>query len=92
MFSFDSSFLEYAFNKNTVVNTMHYHKLDTVSVAWAKLHTDPNLEHFSLHEMCLRFDIKNEKAHTALSDARATYELYKKLMSCKVKDNNFFEK
>jgi DNA polymerase III epsilon subunit-like protein len=31
--------------------------------------------------MCKYFDIKNENAHTALSDARATFELYKKLMS-----------
>ncbi len=82
--SFDSSFLDYtfrAFRKNKIENTMHYHKLDTISIAWAKLHNDPSLEHFSLHELCLRFGIKNEKAHTALSDARATYELYKKLMS-----------
>src|SRR3989344_1833010 len=56
------------------------HNLDNVSVAWAKLHKDPDLEHFSLRELCLRFGIENKEAHTALSDARATYELYKKLM------------
>lgn len=78
--AFDSSFLEYAFEKNDITNIMHYHRLDTVSVAWAKLHHDPGLEHFSLHEMCVRFGIKNEQAHRALSDARATFELYKKLM------------
>jgi DNA polymerase III epsilon subunit family exonuclease len=79
--SFDAGFLEYVFNQNKIINPMHYHKLDTISIAWAKLHNDPSLEHFSLREMCLRFGIKNEHAHTALSDARATYELYKKLMS-----------
>jgi DNA polymerase-3 subunit epsilon len=78
--AFDAGFLEYAFNKTKLANTMHYHKLDTVSIAWAKMHNDPKLEHFSLRELCLLFDIKNERAHTALSDARATYELYKKLM------------
>jgi DNA polymerase III epsilon subunit family exonuclease len=78
--SFDAGFLEYAFNKTEIKNSMHYHKLDTVSIAWAKLHNDPNLEHLSLHEMCVRFDIKNERAHSALPDARATFELYKKLM------------
>jgi DNA polymerase-3 subunit epsilon len=78
--SFDFSFLEYAFIKSGVDNTMHYHRLDTVSIAWAKLHREPDLEHFSLRELCLRFGIKNEHAHTGLSDARATYELYKKLM------------
>jgi DNA polymerase-3 subunit epsilon len=78
--AFDAGFLEYTFNKMKMVNTMHYHKLDTISVAWAKLHNDPNIEHFSLREMCVRFGIKNERAHTALSDAHATFELYKKLM------------
>jgi len=79
--AFDSSFLEHAFAKTNVINSMHYHRLDTISIAWAKLHLDPTLERFSLREMCERFGIKNEHAHTALSDARATFELYKKLMS-----------
>ena len=78
--AFDAGFLEYAFNKIGIANTLHYHRLDTISIAWAKLHKDPAFEHFSLREMCVRFDIKNERAHTALSDARATFELYKKLM------------
>ncbi len=78
--AFDSGFLEYAFVKTGITNSMHYHKLDTISLAWAKLHNEPDLEHFSLRELCLRFDIKNENAHTGLGDARATFELYKKLM------------
>lgn len=78
--AFDAGFLEYAFNQTQTINTMHYHKLDTISIAWAKLHRDPDLEHFSLRELCARFDIKNERAHTALFDARATFELYKKLL------------
>lgn len=78
--AFDSEFLDYAFSKIGIKNSMHYHKLDTISIAWAKLHRELDLEHFSLRELCLRFDIKNEHAHTALSDARATFELYKKLM------------
>ena len=78
--AFDSGFLEHAFAKTKIKNDMHYHKLDTISIAWAKLHQEPDLKHFSLREMCVRFSIKNLHAHTALSDARATYELYKKLM------------
>ena len=78
--AFDFSFLESAFAKTKLTNSMHYHRLDTISIAWAKLHKDPDLEHFSLREMCARFGIKNERAHTALSDARATFLLYKKLM------------
>jgi DNA polymerase III epsilon subunit family exonuclease len=79
--AFDAGFLEHAFNETEIANMMHYHKLDTVSISWAKMHNDPDLEHFSLREMCVRFGIKNERAHTALSDACATFELYKKLMS-----------
>ena len=79
--AFDAGFIERAFRQSGVTNSMHYHKLDTVSMAWAKLHKDSDLIHFSLHELCIRFGIKNEHAHTALPDARATFELYKKLMS-----------
>ena len=78
--AFDSGFLEHAFAKTGILNTMHYHKLDTISISWAKLHHDPDLDHFSLRELCLRFGIKNERSHTALSDARATFLLYKKLL------------
>lgn len=78
--AFDAGFLEYAFNKTEIMNTMHYHKLDTISIAWAKLHREPDLERFSLRELCERFGIKNERAHSALPDARATFLLYKKFM------------
>jgi len=78
--SFDSEFLEYAFIKTGLKNNMHYHKLDTISIAWAKLNKKKTITHFSLRELCKYFDIKNENPHSALSDAYATYELYKKLM------------
>lgn len=79
--AFDSGFLEFSFAKINLPNDMHYHKLDTISIAWAKLNKEKDFEHFSLREMCKRFKIKNENPHSALSDARATYKLYKKLMS-----------
>jgi len=79
--AFDFCFLEHAFSKTKIKNSMHYHKLDTISIAWAKFNKDIDFEHFSLRDMCLRFGIENEKAHNALSDARATYQLYKKLMN-----------
>lgn len=78
---FDAGFLEYNLEKLKLPSTMHYHKLDTISIAWAKFHEDSDFSHFSLREMCKRFDIVNENVHTGLGDARATYELYKKLMS-----------
>ncbi|MEI8270948.1 MAG: 3'-5' exonuclease, partial [bacterium] len=78
--AFDASFLEYNFDKNNIKNSLHYHRLDTISIAWSLFHGDVNFEHFSLREMCKYFDIRNENPHSALSDAKATYELYKKLM------------
>jgi len=78
--SFDSGFLEYAFAKTKIKNSMHYHKLDTISIAWAKLNKKKSISHFSLRGMCLYFGIENKNPHNALSDASATYELYKKLM------------
>ncbi len=77
----DFAFLDFKFLKYGFKNPLHYHKIDTISVAWAKLHREKDLEHFSLRDLCLRFGIENEKAHRALCDARATFELYKKLMS-----------
>ncbi|MEK7088866.1 MAG: 3'-5' exonuclease [Patescibacteria group bacterium] len=77
---FDSNFLEYNFAKTKLKNSMHYHRLDTISIAWAKLHEKPSITHFSLREMCKYFDIENKNPHSALSDAYATYGLYKKLM------------
>lgn len=78
--AFDFEFLDYAFSKTGVKNTLHYHKLDTISLAWAKLNKNTDIEHFSLRDLCLHFGINNQNAHSALSDARATLELYKKLM------------
>ena len=78
--SFDSGFLEHAFAQTKLKNSMHYHKLDTISIAWAKLHKKKSITHFSLREMCKYFGIENKNPHNALSDAYATYELYKKLM------------
>ncbi len=46
---FDLSFIEKAFKKTGIKNTMHYHKLDTISIAFAKLHTNEDVDKFSLH-------------------------------------------
>jgi len=78
--SFDFMFLEKAFEDTGVKNEMHYHKLDTIPIAFAKLYDVPAVRKFSLRSLCEHFGIENKKAHTALSDARATYELYKRLM------------
>lgn len=77
----DAAFINCAFERSGVKNLMHYHKIDTISLAFAKLYHDPKVEKFSLRFLCEYFGIKNENAHTALSDARATFELYQKLLT-----------
>lgn len=78
--SFDFQFIEYAFLKAGLSNPMHYHRVDTFSIAWAKLNKNKDVTHLSLRELCKYFDIKNNRPHSALSDAYATFLLYKKLM------------
>lgn len=78
--AFDWAFLEKAFEETGMKDRMHYHRLDTIPIAFAKLYNIPDVQKFSLKELCVYYGIENKKAHTALSDARATYELYCKLM------------
>ncbi len=78
---FDMGFIDHALHTLGLSRNYHYHSLDTVSIAHALLRDEPTLETFSLHELTKYFGITNEHSHTALSDARATYELYKKLFS-----------
>ena len=78
---FDYSFLQKAFDEEGIKNPMHYHRLDTIPIAFACLYDDPTVQKFSLRALCEHFGIENKNAHTALSDARATFELYKKLLN-----------
>jgi DNA polymerase-3 subunit epsilon len=79
--AFDYSFIHEAFKKSGVENKMFFSKLDTISIAYAKLHKDLSVERFSLQKLTEHFGIINQRAHTALADARATLEVYEKLMN-----------
>jgi len=78
--AFDWLFLEKAFVKTGIKNKMDFHRLDLLSMAYAKLYQDERAQRFSLRALCEYFDIKNEKAHTALADIRAEFEIYKRLI------------
>jgi DNA polymerase-3 subunit alpha (Gram-positive type) len=78
--SFDYSFLATKFGEYKIKDPFFFAKLDTISLAYMRFRKDPNMNNFSLRELCERLGIKNEKAHTALADIRATYEVFKKLM------------
>ena len=79
--AFDAGFLDTYFAIYGIPNKMHYHRLDTVSMAYAKLHSAPDVTRYSLAELCKYFGIVNASAHSALADARADFELFKKLMA-----------
>jgi len=76
----DAAFIDTALSTHGMQNKMHYHRLDTVSMAYAKLHGAPDVHRFSLAELCKYFGIINPDPHSALADARACFELFKKLM------------
>lgn len=78
---FDLAFLEAAFKKTGVKNLMDFHRLDTISMAFARLYEKNEVKKFSLRALCEYFGIENKKAHSALSDAQALFEVYKKLLA-----------
>ena len=80
--AFDWGFLlkacrEQGINLDTLV---HYHKLDLASMAFGKFYRETKLFRFSLREMSEHFGVVNQDAHTALADARATFEVCKKVI------------
>lgn len=80
--AFDWAFLEKGFEKTELKHNFHdFHMLDLVSLAFAKLYDDPDYnQKFGLRFLCERFGVKNEKAHSAMSDIQATFDVYKKLL------------
>lgn len=78
--SFDYSFIEKTFEECGIENKMFYACIDTLTLAIAKLQNNEEVTRYTLRAMCEHFGIKNEKAHTALADVRATFEMFKKLM------------
>lgn len=77
---FDIAFLERAFARFNMPFDVHHHKIDVVSIAFTKYYHDESWQRFGLRTLCERLGVKNEKAHSALSDIRATFEVYKKLL------------
>ncbi len=56
-----------------------YKGLDTYSFAWLLLRDHPEIRRFSLEELTKLFNIERVKAHRALDDAKATYQVFLRL-------------
>ncbi len=78
--AFDYAFLNKAFETTGVEDKLFYAKMDTISMAFAKLHKKKDIDRYSLRKLCEYFGIENDKAHTALSDARATFQVFQELI------------
>lgn len=78
---FDHAFITKSFEETGVDNRMHYAKIDTISLAFARLYDAPQADKFSLRYLCELLKVENAKAHTALADTRALVGVYKKLMN-----------
>ncbi len=86
-FFYDWAWLYRTLNELGATNPpFYYHKLDVLSMAYIILKDVPNIENFSLNNICEFFDIKRENAHNAFYDAKFTFEVYKKLIQ-KLKDS-----
>jgi len=80
--AFDVGFLVRAYERmgKLLDETIYYHKLDVASLAMGKEYWSPTYRRFSLHELSTNMSITNTKAHSALADAVATFQIAQELL------------
>lgn len=76
----DVMFLQKALHQTGLEERMDYHRMDSLSLAFGLLYANPDVQRFSLRNLAKHLDIENKNAHTALSDARTTFEIVRKLL------------
>ncbi len=81
--SFDWSFLAKGFSETGVKDPFFYAKMDTISIAYSKFKDAEDVNKFTLRALTEYFGLTNTRAHTALADARTTFEVFEKLMAMK---------
>lgn len=77
--AFDWSFLHRDFETCQIVPKVDYHMLDVMSLAYLNFKEKSQPKNLSLRAVAQRLAISVSETHGALTDARATCEIYKKL-------------
>jgi DNA polymerase III epsilon subunit-like protein len=77
--AFDWSFLYRDFEKLKIKPKVDYHMLDIMTLAYLNFKEKKQPKNLSLRAVAQRLAISVSDKHGALTDARATYEIYKKL-------------
>lgn len=78
--SFDWWFLDKAFRKFKMEPDFDHHRIDVMSIAYAKLYSKKKVERLGLRKIAPYFGISLPETHGAMVDIRTTYEIFKKLM------------
>lgn len=76
----DRMFIQKALEENGLAPHYYYKSLDTFVLAWQKFKDTKNFKRYSLSELTNHFGISEGTKHRALDDARATYQLFLKLV------------
>lgn len=84
---FDWGFLNEAFLKTDIKDNSSHIKLDTLSIAYTKLF-DKNISGLSLKALAEYYGLKNERAHTALADAKVTKSIFCCMMNLNEENDN----
>ncbi len=80
--SFDWNFLKQGFSETRVLEYFHYHRLDLLSMAYARLFHHPKILYYSLEALANFFKVPLDRKlrHSALEDAKAAYQIFVKLL------------
>jgi len=79
--NWDLMWLRKAIEENGLGKKFARRSLDTISIAYAKLRDKASgIKYFSLSNLAKYFGIEENQKHHALSDAKTTYEVFKKLI------------
>lgn len=78
--TFDWTILELAYRRFEIPWAFDYHRLDVLSIAYAHALSDSKIKQLRLEVLSDHFGIKRKRAHRAMDDIKATYELFRKLV------------